>query len=132
MVVAVDGPALATKSVYVIVWPAKYGAAVVSVLTIDTSADGAAEPPLPVLSVLLAGTGSGSVAETLATLSNEPVAVIVAVTVMVVFAFTPRLEIVHGNAAHAPVTLVMLRFDGVSVTWMLVAGDGPALLINSV
>src|SRR5947199_250095 len=100
-------------------WSIAYGAAVVNVLTTETSADGAAEPPLPVLSVLLPGTGSGSVAETLATLSNEPVAVIMAVTVMVVFAFTPRVEIAHGNAAHAPVTLVMLRFDGVSVTWIL-------------
>src|SRR3954470_3466216 len=99
------------------VWPALNGAAVVSVLTMETSADGAAVPPLPVLSVLLPGTGSGSVAATVAVLSNAPAAVIVAVTVIVTFAPEARVAMVHGSAAQPPpVTFVMLRFVGVSVT----------------
>src|SRR5882672_10752145 len=114
-------------------WPIVYGPAVVSVLTTDTSADAAAEPPLPVLSVLLVTFGSGSVAVTFAVLSNEPAAVIVAVTVMVTFEPTPRLAIVHGSAAQPPpLTFVMFRFDGVSVTCTFVAIDGPALATNSV
>src|SRR5436190_1489206 len=98
-------------------WPALNGAAVVSVFTIETSADAAAVPPLPVLSVLLTGAGSGSVAATVAVLSNEPAAVIVAVTVIVTFAPEARLPMLQGSAAQPPpLTLVMLRFDGVSVT----------------
>src|SRR5436309_15473560 len=98
---------------------------IVSVLTIETSAEAAAVPPLPVLSVLLAGTGSGSVAETVALLSNDPAAVIVAVTLMVAFAPEARLAIVHGSAAQPPpLTFVMLRFDGVSVTCTFVAVSG--------
>jgi len=50
----------------------EYGPAVVSVLTIDTSAEAAAVPPLPVLSVLLPLFGSGSFAATVAVLSNAP------------------------------------------------------------
>ena len=65
----------------------------------------------------LAGFGSGSVAETVAELSNAPAAVIVAVTLMVTFAPEARLAIVHGSAAQPPpLTVVMLRFVGVSVT----------------
>src|SRR6476619_5835959 len=103
-------------------WPTEYGRCVVSVLTTDTSADAAALPPLPVLSVLLPGTGSDSFAATVAVLSNAPAALIVAVTVIVAFAPTPRLAMVHGSAAQPPpLTLVMVRFVGVSVTCTFVA-----------
>src|SRR5947209_19000177 len=114
-------------------WPIVYGAAVVNVLTIDTSADAAAVPPLPMLSVLLVTFGSGSLAETFAVLSNEPAALIVAVTVMVTFDPTPRVAIVHGSALQPPpVTFVMARFVGVSLTCTLVAIDGPAFATTSV
>ena len=90
-------------------------------------------PPLPVLSVLLPGFGSGSVAETVALLSKAPAALMVAVTLMVTFAPEARLAMVQGRAAQPPpLTLVMVRFVGVSVTWTLVAVDGPALATNSV
>src|SRR3954468_288103 len=109
------------------------GPAVRRFLSIDTSAEAAAVPLLPMLSVLFVTFGSGSFAETFAVLSNEPAEVIVAVTVIVTFAPTPRLATVHGSAAQPPpLTFVMLRFDGVSVTWMFVATDGPALLTKSV
>src|SRR5438105_2233954 len=94
----------------------------------ETSADATAVPPLPVLSVLFDGSGSWELDEALALLSNGPTAVIVAVTVMVTFAPLAREAIVHGRAAQPPpLALVMLRCDGVSVTWMFVAVDGPAL-----
>src|SRR4029079_19816603 len=97
--------------------PSVKGPAVVSVFTIETSAEAAALPPLPVLSVLLARFGSGSVAVTVALLSNVPAAMIVAVTVIVVFAPDARLELVQGNGAHTPpVTFVIVRLVGVSVT----------------
>src|SRR5437764_191677 len=108
------------------------GPAVVNVLTIDTSADAAAVPPLPVLSVLLPVFGSGSAPDAVALLSNAPAAVMVAVTLMVVLAPEASVAIVHGSEAQAPVTLVMVRFDGVSVTWILVAVDGPAFATTSV
>src|SRR5260221_526045 len=108
------------------VWPAVNGLTVVSVFTSETSADAAALPPLRVLSVLLVGFGSGSTAVAVALLSNAPAATIVAVTLIVVFAPLARLAIVHGSAAHAPLTVPMVRLEGVSVTWMLVAVDGPA------
>src|ERR1043166_724701 len=115
------------------VCPALKGPAVISVLTIETSADGAAVPPLLTLSVLLPGTGSGSVAETVAVLSKDPAAVIVAVTLIVTFAPEARDAIVHGSAAQPPpLTLVMERFDGVSVTCTFVAVEGPALATNKV
>src|SRR5438874_201165 len=99
------------------VWPALNGATAVSVLTTDTSADGEAVPPLPLLSLLLFVFGSGSVAEWAAVLSNAPAAMIVAVTVIVTFAPEARLPIVHGSAAQPPpLTFVMVRFVGVSVT----------------
>src|SRR5947209_20610158 len=99
------------------IWPAVKGPAVVNVLTIDTSADAAAVPPLPVLSVLLLLFGSGVAAETVDELSNAPAAVIVAVTLMVTFAPEARLAIVQGSAAQPPpLTVVMERFVGVSVT----------------
>src|SRR2546429_342085 len=96
-------------------------------------------PPLPVLSVLLPGFGSGtgleavallpvrgvlldglvsvSVAETVAVLSKEPGALIVAVTLTVTFAPAEMVAMLQGRAAQPPpLTLVMVRFEGVSVT----------------
>src|SRR6266446_729398 len=109
------------------------GPAVTSVLTIETSAEGAAVPPLPTLSVLFARFGSDSAGVAVAVLSNAPAAVIVAVTLMVVLAPEARLAMVQGRAAQPlPDTFVMLRFVGVSVTWMFVAVDGPAFETNSV
>src|SRR5260221_4262062 len=99
----------------------------------ETSAGGAAEPPLPVLSVLLARFVSDSAGVAVAVLSNAPEALIVAVTLMVVLAPEASEAIVHGSAAQPlPLTFVMVRFVGVSVTWMLVAVDGPALERTSV
>src|SRR6185369_4903143 len=104
-----------------------------AVLTMPTSTPAAAAmPPLPALSVLFVRFGSGSVALTVVALSNAPAATIVAVTLMVTFAPTAREAMVQGRAEHAPLTLVIVRFDGVSVTWMFVAGDGPALATTSV
>ena len=75
-------------------------------------------PPLAVLSVLFAKLGSDSAAETLALLSNAPAAVIRAVTVIVTLPPLARLAIVHGKAEQPPpLTLVMVRFAGMSVTW---------------
>ncbi len=108
--------------------PIVNGPAVVSVLTPDTSAEEPATPSLPLLSVLLAGIGSVSIADTVALLSNAPAATIVAVTVTVVLAPLARLGMVHGNATQPPpLTLVIVRFVGVSVTCTDVAVDGPAL-----
>src|SRR4051794_5454447 len=133
MFVAVDGPALVTSRVKVIDWPSVKGPAVVSVLTTDMSAEAAAVPPLPALSVLLPGLGSGWVAETVEVLSNEPGAVMVAVTLMVRFAPEARLGMVQGSAAQPPpLTLVMERLVGVSVTWIFVAVDGPAFATTMV
>src|SRR3954447_17733049 len=110
-----------------------YGENVVSVFVSETSAAGLADPPLPLLSVLFAAFGSLSAGVAVALLSNAPAALIVAVTLMVVFAPVARLGMVHGRAAQPlPLTLVMVRFVGVSVTWMLVAVDGPALATSSV
>ncbi len=68
-----------------------------------------------------------------ALLSNAPAALIVAVTVIVAFAPDASEAIVHGNAAQPPpLTLVIVRFVGVSVTRMLVAVEGPALATNNV
>jgi len=53
-------------------------------------------PPLPVLSVLFGGFGSGCEAVAFALLSKAPAAVIVAVTVIVVLAPEARLAIVQG------------------------------------
>src|ERR1019366_7478798 len=133
MLVAVEGPALATTSVYVMLSATVNGPEVTSVFTSDTSTDAAAVPPLPVPSKLLVSFGSGSLAEELALLSNAPTALIVAVTVMVAFAPTPRLPSVHGSAEHPPpVTLVIVMFVGESVICTLVAIDGPALETNNV
>src|ERR1041385_9194254 len=96
-------------------WPAVNGPLVISVLTMETSAEVVAVPPLPALSVLLFVFGSNSVAETVAVLSNEPAALMVAVTLMVTFAPEARLAMVQGRGAQPPpLTLVMVRFVGVS------------------
>src|SRR3954467_4759631 len=98
------------------VWPTVNGPAVTGVLTTETSAEAPVRPPLPLLSVLLLGNGSGSVAETVALLSKAPAPLIVAVTVIVAFAPDARLGMVHGSAAQPPpLTRVMVRFVGVSV-----------------
>ena len=104
-----------------------------SVLTIDTSAEAAALPPLPVLSVLLPGTGSVTAEVAVALLSKAPTALIVAVTLIVTLAPEARLGIVHGSAAQPPPeTPVMVRLVGVSVIWTVVAVFGPALATTSV
>src|SRR5204862_4280888 len=110
------------------------GPAVVNVLTIETSADAAAVPPLPLLSELLFVFGSVSVAETVVLLSNAPAALIVAVTVSATFAPELMLGIVQGNGSEQPPPLrfVSVRFVGVSVTCTFVAVDGPALATVSV
>src|SRR5213075_2330552 len=106
-----------------------YGAAVFSALSIATSADAEAVPLLPVESVLLPGIGSNSVALTVVLLSNVPVVVIVAVTVIVSVTPLARDGIVHGSAEQfVLLTLVMLRCVGVSVTRTFVAVDGPLLV----
>src|SRR5213596_559484 len=108
MLVAVDGPALATTSVYATLWPTLNGPDVVSVLTSETSAEAAAVPPLPALSVLSFVFGSDSAGVAVALLSNAPAALIVAVTLMVVFAPEARLAMVQGSAAQPePLTLVI-------------------------
>src|SRR5437870_205707 len=80
--------------------------------------DGApAAPPLPALSVLSARFGSDSAGMAVALLSNAPATLMVAVTLMVVLAPEARLGMVHGSAAQPePLTLVMVRLVGVSVT----------------
>src|SRR5438270_256211 len=99
----------------------------------ETSVDGAAVSALWVLSVLLPLFGSGSFAVTVALLSNVSAAVMVAVTVMVVFAPTPRLAIVHGKIGRASWReRVMVRLVVVAVTWTLGAVDGPGLATTSV
>src|SRR5438034_98160 len=114
-------------------WPTVNGPAVVNVLTTETSAEAAAMPLLPEVRVLVETFGSGSVAETVAVLSKAPAALIVAVTVIVAFAPEARLGIVQGNAAQPPpLTFVMVRFVGASVTCTFVAVDGPALAMKSV
>src|SRR5216684_3996487 len=114
-------------------WPAVNGPEVMRVFTIETSAEAAAVPPLPVLSVLFARFVSNSAGVAVALLSNAPAAVILAVTVIVTFAPEARLAMVQGKAAQPPpVTFVMVIFVGVSVTWMLVAVDGPALATTRV
>ena len=102
-------------------------------MTSETSALAPATPLLPVLSVLFGRFGSLSVADTVALLSNAPLALIVAVTVIVVFAPLARLGIVQGNAAQPPpLTFVIVRLVGVSVTCTLVAVEGPAFATNNV
>src|SRR5438309_2251873 len=114
-------------------WPTMNGPQVVRVFTTDTSAAAARRTVSDVKSVVLGLSGSGWVAETVELLSNEPAALMVAVTVMAALAPTPRVAMVHGSATHPPpLTLVMVRFVGVSVTWTFVAVDGPAFATTSV
>src|SRR5258708_28459463 len=88
-----------------------------NVFTTETSAEAAAVPPLPVLSVLFVRFGSDSTAVAVAELSNAPEAVMVAVTLMVVLAPEAMLAIVHGSAEQPlPDTFVMVRFVVASVT----------------
>src|SRR5437588_80789 len=113
--------------------PIVYGPAVVNVLTTETGRAAGRVRPLTMVAVVLVTFGSGSVAETSAALSKEPASLIVAVTLMVAFAPEARLAIVHGSAAQPPpLTFVMLRFAGVSVTCTFVAVDGPAFATTMV
>src|SRR5437763_1005650 len=100
------------------VWPARYGPAVTSVFTIDTSAEPVAVPPLPVLSVLFPVFGSNSAGVAVAVFAAPPAAMIVAATLIVVFAPLASDAIVHGSAAQAPETVPIVMFVGVSVTWI--------------
>ena len=62
-----------------------------------------------------------------------PAALIVAVTLIVVFAPEASEAIVQGSAAQPlPLTFVIVRLVGVSVTWMFVAVEGPPLATTSV
>src|SRR4029078_8429158 len=100
-----------------IVCPTGNGPAVVSVFTIEMAAEAPTGALLPELSVVVGRSGAGSVAVALELLSNAPTALIVAVTVIVVFAPDARLAMVHGSAAQPPpLTFVMVRLVGVSVT----------------
>src|SRR5260221_386218 len=115
------------------VWPAVNGPEGTRVFTSETSAGAGAVPPWPALSVLFGRLGSDSAAVAVGVLSNAPAAMMVAVTVIVVLAPMARLGMVQGKAAQPPpVTFVMVRFVGVSVTWMLVAVEGPALATKRV
>src|SRR4051794_12641751 len=91
-----------------------------------------AVPPFPVLSVLFETFGSDGLADTVATLSNAPAALMVAVTLIVTFAPEAIDAIAHGRAAQPPpLTFVIVRLVGVSVTCTLVAVDGPAFATTS-
>src|SRR3954469_1753240 len=90
-------------------------------------------PPLPVVSVLLAGVGSLSAAVAVAWLSKAPAALMVAATVIVLFAPDASVAIVHGSAVQPPpLTPVIVMLVGVSVTLIIVAVDGPAFATRSV
>src|SRR5258706_574998 len=85
------------------------------------------------MSELFGGLGSDSAGGAVAVLSKVPAALMVAVKVIVVLAPEAGLGMVQGKAAQPPpVTFVMVRFVGVSVTWMLVAVEGPALATKRV
>src|SRR5260370_947746 len=119
MLVAVDGPALATKRVQLMVWPAVNGPEVTRVLTSETSAAGSALPPLPVMSVLLEGFGSVSAGVAVALLSFFSTDLAAAEMFTVTLPAALPMSRVHGRAAQPPPdTFVMVKFVGVSVTWM--------------
>ena len=90
-----------------------------------------ATPALPVLSKSLVAFGSSSSALTPDELSKAPTALIVACTVIVTsLAGLPLaiLPIVHGKEVHPPpLTEVIVKFVGVSVTTTLFAVSGPTL-----
>src|SRR3954447_22953342 len=115
------------------VWPMVNGPAVVNVLTIETSAEAAAVPPLPLLSVLFARFGSPSVALTVALLSNAPGALILAATVIVSVA--PLAIEAPGRGTpgvFVRVALLIVGFAAVSVLCGFGAGDGPLFVTSSV
>src|SRR5438067_1370176 len=114
------------------VWPAWYGPAVTSVFTIETSAEAVAVPPLPVLSVLFPVFVSNSAGVAVAVLSKAPAAVIVALTLIVVFALGASDAIVHGSAAQAPETVPRVMFAVPSLRSSDLAVDGPAFATTSV
>src|SRR5438034_95954 len=96
-------------------------------------ADARAVPPLPVLSVLLPRFGSGSVADTVDELPNAPAALIVAFTVIVTSAtYALSLHDALPISQPPPLTLVIVKLLGVSVTCTFVAVDGPAFATTSV
>src|SRR5204862_6336445 len=112
--------------------PAVDAPVVTGVFTAATSG-ASVVPPLSVLSVLSPGFGSASGSAAVAMLSNAPAALIVAVTLMTVFAPEARLAMMQGeNDVQAPLTFMIVRFVGVSVTVMFVAVDGPAFATVSV
>src|SRR5258705_136798 len=107
--------------------PAPNGPEVVSVFTSETSAEAEATPLLPLLSVLFLVLGSSCAGVVVALLSNAPAALIVAVMVIVFLMIRrPPRSALFPYAQLFRFTLVMDRLVGVSVTWMLVAVDGPA------
>src|SRR5438309_1013210 len=113
--------------------PALYGPAVTRVLLKIGRAACRDGPPFPVVSVSLARIEWLSAGVAVALLSNAPAARIVAVTLMVVCAPEASEAIVLGSAAQAlAVALLLVSILGVSVTWMLVAVDGPAFATTSV
>ena len=76
-----------------------------------------ADPPLPVLSVLFDGTGSVSSALTVVLLSNAPLALMVALTVMVSLLPLVNDGMVQGKAEQlVELTVLMVKLVGVSVT----------------
>src|SRR5260221_3277726 len=83
-------------------WPAVNGPEVTRVFTSETSAEAAAVPPLPALSVLFARFGSDSAAVAVAGLSKAPVAVIVAVPWIARLVPRGRPALVAGQAAPPP------------------------------
>src|SRR5438067_1691416 len=109
------------------------GPEVVKVLTFETSAEAAAVPSSLSLHVSLPRFGSGSSAVAVALLSKAPAALMVAVTLIVVLEPEASDGIVHGRAEQPePLTFVMVRWVGVSVTWIDVAVEGPPLAMTSV
>src|SRR5262245_30944485 len=105
--------------------PAVKGPAVTRVLTRETSAEAVAVPPLLVGAVVLAVLGSASVSVGLALLSKPPAVPTRRSSDLVALAPGARLGMVQGRVEQpAPLTLVIVRLVGVSVTRMLVAGEG--------
>jgi hypothetical protein len=108
------------------------GVAVSVGVAVGVGVKAAATPPLPVLSVLFVKFESASIASTEKAVSNEPAASTVATIVTDVLANEANDAIVHGRAAHPlPDTLVIVRLDGIAVSWTLVAVFGPALLMST-
>src|SRR4051812_5554423 len=96
----------------------------------ETSAEAAAVPPLPVLSVLSPGFGSCELDVAVALLSKGPAALMVAVTVTTSVRVPERVggRGVEGKAVQPePLTLVMVRFVGVSLMETPRAASGPTL-----